>query len=126
MGEVRPTEDVKEKIQERLANQGKPLRPGRGEMDRLGAGRARIGEGFVEEASCEPLLMPAGPAQIKGLGFEQPRFYYGIEVSFKQLELARGRLRKVGGEGGRNSTSQLSVSRMAGHREEASAGGVTR
>ena len=59
------------------------------------------------------------------IGFEQSRFYYGGEASFKQLKPARERLRKVGGEGGVSSTSQLSRS-LVGHSEEASPGDVTR
>lgn len=71
--------------------------------------------------------------QLAVIGFEHPRFYYGGEVSFKQLEPAGGRLRKVGGEwewtwgrGGGHSTSQLSARSLPDHCEEASTGGVTR
>lgn len=46
-------------------------------------------------------------------------------MSFKQLKPASERLRKVGGESGASSTSQLSRS-LVGHFEEACPGDVTK
>lgn len=99
-------------------------------MDWLGAGWGWFEEGSVDQGESEPLLILL---ELVVIGFEHPRFYYGGEVSFKQLEPAGGRPRKVGGEwewkwgwGEGNSTSQLSVRSLPDYRKDASTGGVTR
>lgn len=98
-------------------------------MDWLGAGWGWFGEGSVDGVNLSLLVL----LELAVIGFEYPRFSYGGEVNFKQLEPAGGRLRKVGGEwewkwgwGGGNSTSQLSVRSLPDHCEEASTGGVRR
>lgn len=63
----------------------------------------------------ESLDSSGAPSEAAVIGFEQPRFCCGGEVSFKQLEPAGGRLRKVGGECEGNSTSQPSVRSSVGH-----------